>query len=161
MLYENYWIQPVRGIQTLFGIVIFGLIAYILAVFQFDNVTKFMLFNGIWTGFIATPYLAIAPVHLPRVAHYIVVPVVEASTFVLLLVGLILLGIDLPSSGNCTSAGCKAALAAVIITAFECALFFLTTIRAVITGVRFHQTKDKPTTKGDTASHSTAAMESV
>lgn len=78
-----------------------------------------MLFNGIWAGFVVTPYLALAPVHFPRIAHYIVVPVLEISTFILWLVGVILLGIDLPAAKECKSSGCQAMLATVVISAVE------------------------------------------
>lgn len=78
-----------------------------------------MLFNGIWTGFVAAPYLALAPVHFPRIASYFVMPLVEISTFVLWLVGVILLGIQLPSSKDCNSSGCEATLATVVLSAIE------------------------------------------
>ena len=78
-----------------------------------------MLFNGIWAGFVATPYLALAPVHYPRIAGYVVVPIIEVATFIMWLVGVILLGIDLPPAKRCDSAGCEAMLAAVVISAVE------------------------------------------
>lgn len=78
-----------------------------------------MLFNGIWTGFFVTPYLAMAPVHFFKLAYRVVVPALETSTLILWLVGVILLGIDLPSSGQCVDPGCKAALAAVVLAALE------------------------------------------
>lgn len=78
-----------------------------------------MLFLGIWTGFIAPSYLGLAPVHFPRLAHYLVIPVVEISTFIMLLVGLILKGVDLPPASDCKFAACEATQAVVVITAVE------------------------------------------
>ncbi|KAL4890810.1 hypothetical protein BDV59DRAFT_183709 [Aspergillus ambiguus] len=158
MVYNTPWLQTVRGVQTLFGIAVFGLIIYILAVYKFDAVTKLMLFNSIWSGFVATPYLAIAPVHFPRVAHYLVIPVVEASTFILWLVGVILLGIDLPSAGECHFAACEATQATVVISAVECALFFATTIRVILAGIHLHRNR---TSKAEGPSKPTGEMESV
>ncbi|GAB1211453.1 hypothetical protein ATEIFO6365_0013007900 [Aspergillus terreus] len=159
MAYTTAWLQPVRGVQTLFGIAVFGLIIYILAVYKYDAVTKLMLFNSIWAGFVATPYLALAPVHFPRIAHYLVIPVVEASTFILWLVGVILLGIDLPSAGNCHFAACEATQAAVVLSALECALFFVTTIRAVLAGIQLHKNRHARTEEA--APTASGAMEQV
>ncbi|EYE95332.1 uncharacterized protein EURHEDRAFT_537038 [Aspergillus ruber CBS 135680] len=117
------WIHPVRAVQVLFGIAVFGLIIYVLSVYKYDSISEFMLFNGIWTGFFATPYLALAPVHFAKFSHRVLVPVLETSTMILWLVGVILLGIDLPSASECKSAGCEATLAVVVIAAVEWYVF--------------------------------------
>ncbi|PLB36067.1 MARVEL domain-containing protein [Aspergillus candidus] len=132
------WVTPIRLCQVLLGIAIFALIIYTLAVYKFDNATKFMLFLGIWTGFIAPSYLGLAPVHFPRLAHYLVIPVVEISTFIMLLVGLILKGVDLPPASDCKFAACEATQAVVVITAVECVLFLATSIQSIIDARRLH-----------------------
>ena len=91
----------------------------VMSIYKYDSVSELMLFNGIWTGFFATPYLTIAPLKFPRFAHYVVEPLVEISAFILWLVGVILLGIALPPTGQCTVAGCEAMLAAVVLAALE------------------------------------------
>ena len=96
----------------------------VMSVYKYDSVSEFMLFNGIWTGFFATPYLTIAPLHFPRFAHYVAEPIVEISAFILWLVGVILLGIDLPPSDQCKAAGCEAMLATVVLSALEWYVFF-------------------------------------
>lgn len=101
-----------------------------------------MLFNGIWTGFFATPYLALAPVHFAKLSHRVVVPVVESSTMILWLVGVILLGIDLPSSAECKSAGCEATLAVVVIAAVE---WYVFPFHALGDTVEFYKAKESLT----------------
>ncbi|BCR86183.1 MARVEL domain-containing protein [Aspergillus chevalieri] len=158
------WIHPVRAIQVLLGIAVFGLIIYVLSVYKYDSVSEFMLFNGIWTGFFATPYLALAPIHFAKLSHRVVVPVVETSTMILWLVGVILLGIDLPSSKKCKSAGCEATLAVVVIAAVECALFAVTVVRAIRSSVQAHlrtaARAQQPAPEAE-ASGANRAMESV
>ena len=95
----------------------------VMSISKYDSVSELMLFNGIWTGFFATPYLTIAPLHFPRFAHYVVEPLVEISAFILWLVGTILLGIALPSSDQCKVAGCEATLATVVLAALEWYVF--------------------------------------
>lgn len=133
------WIHPVRAAQVLFGIAIFALIIYVMSIYKYDSVSELMLFNGIWTGFFAAPYLTIAPLKFPRFAHYVVEPLVEISAFILWLVGVILLGIALPSSDQCKVAGCEATLATVVLAALECAFFFATSINAIVNAVRVHR----------------------
>lgn len=90
-----------------------------MSIYKYDSVSELMLFNGIWTGFFAAPYLTIAPLKFPRFAHYVVEPLVEISAFILWLVGVILLGIALPPSDQCKVAGCEAMLATVVLAALE------------------------------------------
>lgn len=91
----------------------------VMSIYKYDSVSELMLFNGIWTGFFAAPYLTIAPLKFPRFAHYVVEPLVEISAFILWLVGVILLGIALPPSDQCKVAGCEAMLATVVLAALE------------------------------------------
>lgn len=155
------WVHPVRAAQVLFGIAVFGLIIYIMSVYKYDSVSEFMLFNGIWTGFFATPYLTIAPLHFPRFAHYVAEPIVEISAFILWLVGVILLGIDLPSSDQCKFAGCEAMLATVVLSALECAMFFATSIRAILSAIRVHRKVSEKTQKKSAAPETSEPTETV
>lgn len=84
-----------------------------------------MLFNGIWTGFVVTPYLSLAPVHFHKFVYRFVIPTLETSTFILWLVAVILLGISLPSPGICDQdAGCEATQAVIVLAALEWYVFY-------------------------------------
>ncbi|KAF7593164.1 hypothetical protein BBP40_011877 [Aspergillus hancockii] len=139
------WIYPVRIVQVIFAIITLGLTAYIVSVYNNDTV-NFMLFNSIWTAFFATPYLAIAPVHLPQFAHRFVIPAVEAATMIFWFAGFIALGVLLPVPRFCHWSACSCAQAATVFGAFEWALFMTTTVVAVLGALRTRSsTSTKPT----------------
>ncbi|KAE8375892.1 membrane-associating domain-containing protein [Aspergillus bertholletiae] len=129
------WIYTVRVVQVVFAIIILGLTAYIVSVYNNDTV-NFMLFNSIWTAFVATPYLALAPVHFPQIAHRFVIPAVEAITMIFWFAGFIALGVLLPAPMFCHWSACNCAQAATVFGAFEWALFATTTVVAVLGALR-------------------------
>lgn len=61
---------------------------------------------------------------------------------ILWLVGVILLGIDLPSSAECKSAGCEATLAVVVIAAVE---WYVFPFHALGDTVEFYKAKESLT----------------
>ncbi|KAA8647554.1 MARVEL domain-containing protein [Aspergillus tanneri] len=113
------WIYPVRVIQVLFAIIVLGLTAYFISLLNGSDTVNFMLFNSIWTAFFATPYLALAPIFFPDLAHRFVVPTVEAITMIFWFSGFIALGALLPSPDHCHWSACHAAQAATVFGAFE------------------------------------------
>lgn len=78
-----------------------------------------MLFVGCWTLFLAVPYLAIAPIYFPRIAHHVVMPAVDVITMIFWFAGFIALGAELPPADLCTWSRCKAAQAATVFGSFE------------------------------------------
>lgn len=129
------WIYPVRVVQVIFAIIILGLTAYIVGVYNNDTV-NFMLFNSIWTAFFATPYLALAPVHFPHLAHRLIIPAVEVITMIFWFAGFIALGVLLPAPRFCHWSACNCAQAATVFGAFEWALFVATSVIAVLCAFR-------------------------
>ncbi|PYH98360.1 hypothetical protein BO71DRAFT_395311 [Aspergillus ellipticus CBS 707.79] len=125
------WIYAVRVIQVFFAIIVLALTAYYISWFTYSDTVNFMLFNGIWTAFFATPYLALAPVYFPQLAHRFVIPAVEVITMIFWFAGFIALGVFLPPSEYCHWSRCRALQAATVFGAFEWALFVATTIVAV------------------------------
>lgn len=80
---------------------------------------NFMLFVACWTAFLATPYLALAPVFFPHFAHRIVIPAVEVITMIFWFAGFIALAVFLPPTEACHWSRCSALQAAVVFGAFE------------------------------------------
>ncbi|THC89676.1 hypothetical protein EYZ11_010873 [Aspergillus tanneri] len=130
------WIYPVRVIQVLFAIIVLGLTAYFISLLNGSDTVNFMLFNSIWTAFFATPYLALAPIFFPDLAHRFVVPTVEAITMIFWFSGFIALGALLPSPDHCHWSACHAAQAATVFGAFEWVLFVASTFPAVLGALR-------------------------
>lgn len=90
-----------------------------ISVFSRSDTVNFMLFNGIWTAFFATPYLALAPVFFPNLAHRLVIPAVEIITMIFWFAGFIALGAALPPAEYCDWSACSSAQAATVFGAFE------------------------------------------
>lgn len=90
-----------------------------VSVFDWSDTVNFMLFNGVWTAFVATPYLALAPVYFPQLAHRFVIPAVEIVTMIFWFAGFIALGVLLPSPHYCHWGQCRALQAATVFGAFE------------------------------------------
>ncbi|GAQ09012.1 arginine permease [Aspergillus lentulus] len=118
------WIYPVRVAQVVFAIIVLGLTAYAVSVVRWSDTVNFMLFNGVWTAFVATPYLALAPVFFPQLAHRFVIPAVEIVTMIFWFAGFIALGVLLPSPDYCHWGQCRALQAATVFGSFECALAY-------------------------------------
>ncbi|KAJ5698290.1 hypothetical protein N7462_000295 [Penicillium macrosclerotiorum] len=79
------WIYPVRIVQVLFGVIVVALTAYVISAlydwWSFSDTVNYLLFLGCWTAFVATPYLAAAPIYFP--AWRIAVTVFGAFEWVL------------------------------------------------------------------------------
>jgi hypothetical protein len=75
--------------------------------------------TAIWTFSFAAPYLALAPIHNPRVERCVVIPAVEAVTTFLWLAVLIAQAYTLQSPMQYTLGGYRASLGAVVLAALE------------------------------------------
>lgn len=73
-----------------------------------------MLFNGVWTAFIATPYLAFAPIYFPNFAQRIIVLAIDAITMIFWFAGFIALATDLPPARYCHGSLCSSLQAATV-----------------------------------------------
>ncbi|KAL4894632.1 membrane-associating domain-containing protein [Aspergillus ambiguus] len=140
------WTYPVRVIQVVFAIIILGLTAYIIsdATGGYVDIINFMLFNAVWTAFVATPYLAAGPVLVPNFPHRFVVPAVDAVTALFWFAGFIALATWLPPPKYCSSGLCNAGQAAVAFGAFEWALFLATTVYNTLRALR-NRSSEGPT----------------
>ncbi|OJJ95553.1 hypothetical protein ASPACDRAFT_82024 [Aspergillus aculeatus ATCC 16872] len=130
------WVLPVRVAQVIFAIIVLGLTAYYISWYSYSDTVNFMLFNGIWTAFVAVPYLAFAPMYFPRVAHILIMVAVEAVTMIFWFAGFIALGVYLPPSEFCHWSRCRALQAATVFGAFDWALFVATTVVATLEAMR-------------------------
>jgi hypothetical protein len=75
--------------------------------------------TAIWTFTFAAPYLALAPIHDPRVERCFVIPAVEAVTMFLWLAVLIAQAYSLQSRMQYTLGGQKASQGATVLAALE------------------------------------------
>ncbi|KAL5355447.1 marvel domain-containing protein [Aspergillus floccosus] len=141
------WTYPVRAIQVVFAIIILGLTAYIISVATggYSDTVNFMLFNSIWTAFVATPYLAAGPILVPNFPHRWIVPAVEIITTIFWFAGFIALAAMLPPPRYCHSGPCNAGQAASAFGAFEWALFLATSVYSTLAALRNRSTADGPT----------------
>ncbi|KAL1998013.1 hypothetical protein VTN02DRAFT_204 [Thermoascus thermophilus] len=125
------WVVPVRVVQAVFALIVLALTAYVIS-WSGDggssDAVNFMLFNGVWTLFIATPYLALAPVFFPNITNQFIILLAEALTMIFWFAGFIALAALLPGPGWCSKFGpCRALEAATVFGAFAWALFAATT----------------------------------
>lgn len=91
-----------------------------------------MLFNGVWTPFVAVPYLALAPTYFPNLAHRLIIVAVEVITMIFWFAGFIALAVALPGPSYCAGSACSSLQAATVFGAFEWALFAITSATAAI-----------------------------
>lgn len=87
------------------------------------DVVNFMLFNGVWTLFIAIPYFALVPVFFPRLAPQPAVLGAEALTMIFWFAGFIALAAWLPPSSQCRTSPCRSLQAATVFGSFEWLVF--------------------------------------
>lgn len=135
------WIYPVRVVQALFGVIVIGLTGYgpslqykipsikktnkslVVSTFYYEwsysDTVNFLLFLGCWTAFVAVPYLTIAPIWFPRLAHHYVIPAVEVITMIFWFAGFIAMGAMLPPPRWCHGSACSSLQAATVFGAFE------------------------------------------
>ncbi|KAJ5145681.1 uncharacterized protein N7515_000245 [Penicillium bovifimosum] len=129
------WIYPVRIVQALFGIIVIGLTGYVVSTWDgwaWSDTVNFLLFLGCWTAFVAVPYLALAPIWFPRLAHRYVVPAVEVITMIFWFAGFIAMGALLPRPRLCHSSVCSSLQAATVFGAIEWVLFAVTSYFAIV-----------------------------
>jgi len=136
------WIYAVRVAQILFGLIVLALTAYgawlpeplypshsptnplflVISTFNgwsYSSTVDFNLFLGCWTTFLATPYLAAAPIYAPHLAHRYVIPAVEVVTMIFWFAGFIAMGAELPPAVGCTWSTCRALQAVTVFGSFE------------------------------------------
>ena len=78
-----------------------------------------MLFNGVWTGFIATPYLILAPIYAPNLAHRLIVVAIEGITMIFWFAGFIALAVFSSYFESCQLIVCNTLRAATVFGALE------------------------------------------
>lgn len=140
------WIYPVRAIQVLFAIIVLGLIAYVIdaATGGWSSTVNFMMFNAVWTAFVAVPYLVFGPMFIPNFPHKFVILGVELVTMLFWFAGFIALAALLGPPKYCNSGPCHAGQAATAFGAFEWVLFLVTAVYAVM-GVVRNRSSEPPT----------------
>ncbi|EZF27362.1 hypothetical protein H112_00653 [Trichophyton rubrum D6] len=112
-----------RGIQALLAVVTLGLIAYFVnwvrerIVFGSLDSANFLLFDSIWTLFIALPFIVFSPKFFPALAHQYALLGVEAATVLFWFSAFISLAVDTSNIGECTV--CSVVKAAIAFGAFE------------------------------------------
>lgn len=82
------------------------------------STVNFLLFNSIWTAFITIPYLALAPIYFPNLAHRLIVVAIEAVTMIFWFAGFIALGAELPPAHHCHGGICSSLQATTVFGAF-------------------------------------------
>lgn len=85
-----------------------------------------MLFNGVWTPFVAVPYLALAPTYFPNLAHRLIIVAVEVITMIFWFAGFIALAVALPGPSYCAGSACSSLQAATVFGAFEWYVLYAT-----------------------------------
>ncbi|RMJ23294.1 hypothetical protein PHISP_05844 [Aspergillus sp. HF37] len=126
------WIYALRAVQLVFAIVVLGLTAHVVSWDPWRSTVDFMLFNGIWSTFLATPFLTLAPVYFSAIGHRFLVLAVEVLTMIFWFAGFIALAASLPPTRACHWIVCSELQAATVFGAFEWALFTCTTILALL-----------------------------
>ncbi|CDM35640.1 hypothetical protein DTO013E5_6472 [Penicillium roqueforti] len=130
------WIYPVRIAQALFGVIVIGLTGYVVSLFyngwSYSDTVNFLLFLGCWTAFVAVPYLVVAPIWFPRLAHRFVIPAVEVITMIFWFAGFIALGAILPAPRWCHGSACSSLQAATVFGAIEWVLFAVTSYFSIV-----------------------------
>lgn len=77
-----------------------------------------MLFNGVWTTFIAVPYLWVTPAFFEALAPGFLVLAAESCTMVFWFAGFIALAVALPPPDDCHGSVCSALQATTVFGAF-------------------------------------------
>ncbi|DAA77282.1 TPA_exp: Uncharacterized protein A8136_6542 [Trichophyton benhamiae CBS 112371] len=119
-----------RGVQALLAVVTLGLISYFInwvrerLVFGGLDSANFLLFDSIWTLFIALPFIVFSPKFFPALAHQYALLGVEAATVLFWFSAFISLAVDTSNIGQCTV--CSVVKAAIAFGAFEWAAFVAT-----------------------------------
>ncbi|KAL1958354.1 hypothetical protein VTO42DRAFT_4671 [Malbranchea cinnamomea] len=119
-----------RVVQALFALIVLGLTGHLVNVAWFTpSELGFNLFNSIWTFFIVVPFLVLAPVYAPALAHKYGLLASEAITTIFWFAGFIAMAAELDDVGDCRGNNfCSEWKAATAFGAFEFALFLGTVI---------------------------------
>ncbi|KAK2879283.1 hypothetical protein FQN49_001029 [Arthroderma sp. PD_2] len=140
-----------RGAQALLAVVTLGLIAYFVNYIRENTFggsldsANFLLFDCIWSLFIALPYLVFAPKFFPAFAHQYAMLGVEGATVIFWFSAFISLAVDITGLGRCTV--CSVVKAAVALGAFEWAAFaatFALNLLPIVSGRNKAQTDGVP-----------------
>jgi len=132
-----------RAAQALLALIVLGLSGYVVNWFRKHTFSEespdevnFLLFDGIWTLFLAVPYLVLSPIYFPAAAHKYALIAVDAVTMIFWFAGFIALAAELPSPKLCTGHVCDSMQAVTVFGAFEWLLFVATTVLVVLPIVR-------------------------
>lgn len=91
----------------------------VVSLWASGSTVNFMLFNGVWTPFVAVPFLALAPSYFPNLAHRLILVGVELVTMIFWFAGFIALAVALPAASYCNGSVCSCLQAATVFGAFE------------------------------------------
>lgn len=86
---------------------------------RFDHVTIFMFSIGIWSAFLATPFLSLQSVPSDRLVYHIVILAIEGVTMILWFAGFMTLATS-SSPNDCDIGNCVALQMVVFLGALEC-----------------------------------------
>ncbi|PGH23136.1 hypothetical protein AJ80_02766 [Polytolypa hystricis UAMH7299] len=130
-----------RGVQALLAFIVFAMSCYVVSEFRgalsgSPDQPNFMLFNGLWTAFIALPFLVLAPIYFASFAHIYALLAVEAVTMIFWFAGFIALGAALPAPKWCHGSVCNSMQAITVFGAFEWLLLVGTLTLAVLPVIR-------------------------
>lgn len=145
------FVYPLRIVQAIFGIIVLGLMSYVISNFNWHGVSyspsqaNFLLFCSIWTVLVLV-YLVLAPVRFQAAAHKFAILGVEFVTMIFWFAGFIAYAVFITGCGG--GAICRANEAAVTFGAFEWLLFAATTAMAAMHCAR---TRGTSNTKHDPA----------
>ncbi|KAK2805137.1 hypothetical protein FQN50_006382 [Emmonsiellopsis sp. PD_5] len=147
----NIVILGIRGAQALFSLIILGLTAYI-ANFVRENTAglgrldsvNFLLFAAVWTLFIVVPYLVLAPIYFPALAHKYGLMAAEALTMIFWFAGFIAVASMIPAPKWCNTPVCHSMQAATVFGAFEWLLFVGAVVLTFLPGFRGEGAAEPP-----------------
>jgi len=139
MAFIEALILPIRIVQTVFAIIVLGVLAYAAndwAWYWSPSQINFLIFASVWT-LLAVAYLVIAPVRFQTAAHKFGILAAESITMIFWFAGFIALAVLLTDAGCSAHSGrywgpCRAAIAGDVFAAFEWLLFATTTIMSAL-----------------------------
>ncbi|KAL4947957.1 membrane-associating domain-containing protein [Aspergillus filifer] len=126
-----------RGLQAVFAVIVLGLTGHAVNRDWSWDTVNFMLFNGVWTLFIAVPYFILAPMFVPALAHRWALPAVDGVTMIFWFAGFIALAVDVGDIPGCSRwSVCQELQAATAFGAFDWALFLATSVLNLLGALR-------------------------
>ncbi|MCJ1232099.1 hypothetical protein MMC14_000048 [Varicellaria rhodocarpa] len=115
---------PLRATQLLFAIISLGLDASFANWYNTHRAmaspsqVNFLVFTSVWT-ILATVYLTLTPMYMPRAAHKFAILAIEAITMIFWFAGFIALAVFISGLLLCSGTACKIAQAGTVFGAFE------------------------------------------